>query len=428
MSSMLVRLGKKGKRVLKKILPEQKHSLSYTRRIERIKTDERIVAMTFDDGPMNLPASPDRSDGRTLTDILLDSLEEYGAKGTFDIVGDTSGNYPDEDGTTGQPDWGGVHYDHYPDFGKDDLGGAVHNDRLIRRMLDGGHQITNHTYQHRLFGRKPFVYGKRHNLSSFDEAVEDVRRLHDFMKENYGYEMTMGRPPHYVDHINGGFTSYDVYDALDYQYMAASFDGQGWLPVERGTEDESLEAEVDDMVRPLEKALAEDPDALCGQIIFQKDGYNMARRTPVAYGLRKQLEILKKYGYKVVTVNDLLTLSPFADTGRDDPDFELMCRLLETHAVAYSDNTLRLDQPMTMGGLAMLLAPKADAIGRRVSKIRSGGKRVSGCWGAINWCQQQHIMGSPVKVDAPVVTLPEEYFDQPADFSRRSVYRAYKGK
>ena len=55
----------------------------------RVQTGERVVAMTFDDGPMDLPSSPDKFDGRSLTDILLDTLAEYDAKGTFDVVGDT---------------------------------------------------------------------------------------------------------------------------------------------------------------------------------------------------------------------------------------------------------------------------------------------------------------------------------------------------
>ena len=33
--------------------------LSPVRRIERVATQERICAMTFDDGPCGLPASPD---------------------------------------------------------------------------------------------------------------------------------------------------------------------------------------------------------------------------------------------------------------------------------------------------------------------------------------------------------------------------------
>ena len=93
--SLIVKVGKAGKRVVKKFLPEEKHHVSYTRRIERVKTRERVVAMTFDDGPMDLPSSPDKFDGKALTDILLDTLGEYGAQGTFDVVGDTSENYPD---------------------------------------------------------------------------------------------------------------------------------------------------------------------------------------------------------------------------------------------------------------------------------------------------------------------------------------------
>ena len=59
--------------------------------------------------------------------------------------------------------------------------------------------------------------------------------------------------------------------------MAASFDGAGWLPSAAGYEEE-----VRLMTAPLEAELKKNPDALCGQIIFQKDGYNMAHRSPVA--------------------------------------------------------------------------------------------------------------------------------------------------
>ena len=73
--SMIVKLGKKAKRVVKKVIaPAEKHYVGYTRRIERIETKRRICAMTFDDGPMDLPASPDRFEGRSLTDVLLDTL------------------------------------------------------------------------------------------------------------------------------------------------------------------------------------------------------------------------------------------------------------------------------------------------------------------------------------------------------------------
>ena len=189
--SWIVKLGKKGKKIVKKIItPAEKHYVGYTRRIERVKTGERICAMTFDDGPMGLPASPDRFEGKTLTDVLLDTLAQYGAKGSFDVIGDTSENYPDEAGKLGSAAWGGVKFDHYPDIHCDDKGGAVHNDRLIRRMLDEGHQITNHGYRHIIFGKKPFVYGAREYLPGFDAAVADLTRLDTLMRERYGYTLT----------------------------------------------------------------------------------------------------------------------------------------------------------------------------------------------------------------------------------------------
>ena len=121
--SWIVKLGKRGKKIVKKIItPAEKHYVGYTRRIERVKTGERICAMTFDDGPMGLPASPDRFEGKTLTDVLLDTLAQYGAKGSFDVIGDTSENYPDEAGKLGSAAWGGVKFDHYPDIHCDDKG------------------------------------------------------------------------------------------------------------------------------------------------------------------------------------------------------------------------------------------------------------------------------------------------------------------
>lgn len=146
--SWIVKAGKQGKKIIKKLItPAEKHYVGYTRRIERVQTTRRICAMTFDDGPMGLPASPDRFDGRTLTDVLLDTLAQYGARGSFDVIGDTSANYPDEAGKLGSAAWGGVRFDHYPDIHCDEQGGAEHNDRLIRRMLAEGHQITNHGYR-----------------------------------------------------------------------------------------------------------------------------------------------------------------------------------------------------------------------------------------------------------------------------------------
>ena len=208
--------------------------------------------------------------------------------------------------------------------------------------------------------------------------------------------------------------------------MAASFDGAGWLPSAHADENAALEAEVEAMAEPVRKALEADPDFFCGQIIFQKDGYNMAKRTPVAFGLRRQLELLQKYGYQVVTVEALMAESPFADLGREDPLFEKMNRLQKERAVVYSDNRLRLDAPMTVGELSMLLAPKEEALGRRRAAVRKSGKHEDAYWGAMDWCAEQGLLRPDAKSGDPVTALPEGLFAPTRDFTRRGVYAAYK--
>ena len=323
--------------------------LSPIRRIERVALAERVCAMTFDDGPCRLPANPDSFGGKPLTLVLAETLEKYGAHGSFDVVGDTSHNYPDQAGKHGSASWGGVAYDHYPDFEKDADGGAVHCPELIDRLIQGGHEITNHTYSHILFGKKSLVYNHRKHLGSLEEVVEDVVRLNELLKKEHNYEMKLSRPPHYVDGIAGGFNSYDAYAKAGCQYMAASFDGAGWLPLA------TYDAEVEATWKPIQLKLQEDPDYFRGQIIFQKDGYNMARRSPIADGLAKQLELLTAQNYKVVSVSELMALSPFLDLPQTDLRAAAAKVLADAGwCPAYRDNSLRADTPLTRGEAAMM--------------------------------------------------------------------------
>lgn len=340
--------------------------LSPVRRIEKVATGARLCAMTFDDGPCNLPANPDDFGGKPLTLVLAETLERHNAKGTFDVVGDTSSNYPDQPGKHGSASWGGISYDHYPDFGKDDQGGVVHCPDLVTRLLEHGHEITSHTYSHVLFGWKPLVYGKRHYLPGLDAVTDDLKKLHALMEEKWSYRIRLSRPPHYVDGIKGGYTSYDAYARMGYQYMAASFDGAGWLPLD------SYEKEVEATWAPIERLLAQNPDALCGQIIFQKDGYNMARRSPIAHGLERVLQILDRYGYQVVTVSELMAHSAFLDVPPEDPAAAAANTLLDRGwCVAFRDNTLRPEAPLTRGEMAMMRYGW-QAVEHRIRLIRSG--------------------------------------------------------
>ena len=325
--------------------------LSPVRRIERVYPPNtgRYVAMTFDDGPSYLKTNPLCS-SVGLTEHILSVLEKYNAHGTFDVIGTTKENYPDEKGADGKFEWSGKRYDHYPDFGMDQTGGAKNCPDLINKMIDGGHQITNHGYRHVLFGKKRLVYGNRHCFENVFEARDDIQKLDNLLKNDFDYKMTMARPPHYVDKTCDGYSSYDIYRYLNYQYMAASFDGGGWV-----ASSGSYEQDVAKMIKPLEKALSADPDSLNGQIIFQKDGSNMSRMTPVANALEKQLDLLYKYGYNVVTVKELLSMSVCEDVPCDSEVFEplrsLVCKgytLLSKNNCFYGHRNATVYEFLTM--------------------------------------------------------------------------------
>lgn len=340
--------------------------LSPVRRVQRVATTERICAMAFFGGPSRLPANPDRFRGKGLTLVLAELLERYGARGTFAVVGDTSANYPDRAGKHGGPSWSGAVYDHVPDFGKDGQGGVANCPELVSRLLAGGHELASLGYACVPFGPLPLSAGRRKHLRGPEQVMADLKRLHQAVDSGWNYPIRLGCPPRAVDGIQGGLTSYDAYAVLGYQYLSASFDGAARHPLP------TYQAEVEAMWRPMERLLLEDPDALRGQIIGLPDGYNTARRTPVADGLARQLQLLTDLGYRVVTVSELLERSPFRDAVPDSAVGRAARRLLGLGwCVAYQDNTLRPDEILTRGELAMM-AFGAETVRRRIELIRCG--------------------------------------------------------
>ena len=325
--------------------------ISPVRRIEQVfpPKDGRYVAMTFDDGPDALQVEG-RQEG--LTQVILEELARGSDHVTFDVIGSTAGNYPDTKGEAGTFMWSGNAFDHYPCFGRDELGGAKNRPELVESMLSYGHEISNHGSTHTLFGRMRAVYGARHHFDTLSQVVGDLQDLHSYMRDNFGYEMRLGRPAHYIDKIPDGSDAYDAYRIMGYNYMAASFDGAGWQPLP------TYQEEVEAMVSPLEKALSADPEALNGKIIFQKDGCSMSLRTPIADALPRQLKLLHDLGYKVVSVSELLDMSPFEDLDPSLPQTEDIKYLLERgHAVGYKNNTFGGERPLTEEELYIMLAP-----------------------------------------------------------------------
>jgi peptidoglycan/xylan/chitin deacetylase (PgdA/CDA1 family) len=84
------------------------HSSLLDHVIKQVKTRQKTIALTFDDGP----------DPR-YTPVIIEELQRYGAKGTFFVIGSKAQHYPD----------------------------------LIHQLDKTGNEIGNHTYSHRLTRR-----------------------------------------------------------------------------------------------------------------------------------------------------------------------------------------------------------------------------------------------------------------------------------
>jgi peptidoglycan-N-acetylmuramic acid deacetylase len=85
-----------------------------------------------------------------LTPAILDTLREHGAKATFFVTYDYARAEPE----------------------------------LIKRMINEGHEVANHSWSHPSFP------------ALTDEQIKDeIMKLHDYIKENFGYEMRLIRFP-----------------------------------------------------------------------------------------------------------------------------------------------------------------------------------------------------------------------------------------
>lgn len=356
-------------RKLNKVLKERKKNeagryLFPVRRMECFAPvkGQRVVAMTFDDGPMALPPNPANTKyghNDSLTALLIEIMASYGARGTFDIIGSTKENYPDHAGRLNTSKWGGTTHDHYPEFGKDEFAGAAKQPALVGKLLTGGHELSNHGFRHVLFGPNKMVYGSRCHFRKLEDVVSDLSRLHELIKKGHQYTMTLSRPPHYIDRIPDGYDAYDAYALMGYDYLAASFDGGGWLP---STGD--YQADIRKMTEPLEKALRADSDAMNGQIIFQKDGYNMSLMTPVGHALEEHLKLLCDSGYHIVTAGELKRLSPFEDIDTGADYIEKLRHLDQKgYVIGYQNNTFKPDKPLTRGEMLTMTLTKEDYSG-----------------------------------------------------------------
>lgn len=101
--------------------------------------DGKKICLTFDEGYEN-----------GYTAEILDILKEKGVKAVFFVTYDYCKSAPE----------------------------------LVKRMIDEGHTVGNHSYSHPSFP----------DLSE-NEIIDEVMALHDYVAENFGYEMSLFRFP-----------------------------------------------------------------------------------------------------------------------------------------------------------------------------------------------------------------------------------------
>lgn len=187
-----------------------------------------LIALTFDDGPHP-----------RYTRQILDILKKEGIKATFFVIGENIGYY---------------------------------DEGIVADIISNGHELGNHTFNH------------EHTKNMTNEAFyRDVKACHELIKEKYGYEMKIFRPPEgYVDE-----KVKNIAKELDYSIIIWSIDTKDWEHV--GS---------DLIVGNIEK------NASDGDIILMHDYVSKPNTTIGA--LEQVIKNLKSEGYKFVTVSELI--------------------------------------------------------------------------------------------------------------------------
>lgn len=168
-------------------LSYQKKYGSYDAHFIGSDTDDKVIWLTLDEGYEN-----------GYTSAILDVLKEKNCQAVFFITGPYAEQNPD----------------------------------LVRRMIDEGHVVGNHSWSHPSKGMPSL---------SVEDQIADITRLHDYVKEHFNYEMTLFRNP------AGIFSerSLAVTRSLGYDSMFWSFAYADWDPDKQPDPQTALQKLVD---------------------------------------------------------------------------------------------------------------------------------------------------------------------------------------
>ena len=185
------------------------------------------IALTFDDGPHP-----------RYTREILDILDDYGITATFFVVGENVEYYPES----------------------------------FAMLLNSGHEIGNHTYSH-----------PRFNNNQPGGIQEEIGKCHALLKDKFGYEATLFRPPE--GRLNESVKTAST--EWDYKIILWNVDTLDW----KHTPPQQIADHVVSGVRS-------------GDIILMHDYISYNSPTPAA--LRIIIPRLLAHGFQFVTVSELI--------------------------------------------------------------------------------------------------------------------------
>ena len=195
---------------------------------KNVSIDDKVVALTFDDGPSKY------------TDQILDILKKYNACGTFFLIGNKVEFYSD----------------------------------TLRRMLEEGSEIGNHSYDHKLLTRL-----------SKEAFQEEINKTQMAIKKVTGFTPTLFRPTY------GGYNN-TLKSYTDLKFVLWDVDSRDW---QVKTKDKILKNVL--------------PNVKSGSIILMHDNHEYSLNA-----LEDIISNLKKQGYKFVTVSELLELKKLRES------------------------------------------------------------------------------------------------------------------
>lgn len=181
---------------------------------------QKLVALTFDDGPSKH------------TRHLIEELNKRGAKATFFMVGKNVASF----------------------------------DQTVKFMSDSGHQLGNHTFDH-----------KNIKKLSMDEFLNQINKTDDAVMKACGKKTTAFRPPE-------GANDSEKYQRIDKTITYWSVDPLDWKNRDTALVKSRVLSKVKD-----------------GSIILLHDLYPTSVQAAIEI-----VDELQKQGYKFVTVNELI--------------------------------------------------------------------------------------------------------------------------